>query len=575
MSNILLRRLAFLYGDDQAARLLDRVQALLADYRARISPRDGGLSQRDSILILYGDQVQAPNEKPLQTLKKFCDEHLTDIVSGIHILPFYPWTSDDGFSVVDYRRIDPALGGWDDVSAMQNFRLMFDAVINHISSQSEWFQKFLQDDSRYRDYFITVEGEPNLSQVVRPRALPLLTPFQTPSGEKKVWTTFSADQIDLNFKNPEVLLEILDILLLYAERGAEFIRLDAIAYLWKEIGTTCIHLPQTHAVVQFLRAALDEVASHVHLITETNVPHVDNISYFGDGANEAQLVYNFALPPLTLHAFHTGDARTLSAWAKTLTLPSNKTTFFNFLASHDGIGLNPARGILSNEEIDSLVNKTLAHGGLISYKQNTDGTQSPYEMNINYFDALSNPKNLLEAAFPPPRTVAETIFETLDLQVNRFIAAHAIMLAIVGVPGIYFHSLFGSRGWIEGVKQTGRNRTINREKLQLDDLQRELADENSLRRNVFAKFSQLLKARSKTPAFHPHGRQTVLDLHPSIFAVERISPDEKSRVLCLHNVSQNQVSFSTNYESAVDLFTSQEIQSSNLTLEPYQVLWIK
>ncbi|RIK31292.1 MAG: sugar phosphorylase [Anaerolineae bacterium] len=573
MSNILLHHLTFLYGEDQAARLLDRVQALLADYRARISPRDGRLSQRDSLLILYGDQVQSPNEEPLQTLKKFCDQYLTDIVSGIHILPFYPWTSDDGFSVVDYRRIDPALGGWDDVSALQNFRLMFDAVINHISSQSEWFQKFLQDDSRYRDYFITVEGEPNLSQVVRPRALPLLTPFQTPSGEKKVWTTFSADQIDLNFKNPEVLLEILDILLLYAERGAEFIRLDAIAYLWKEIGTTCIHLPQTHAVVQFLRAALDEVAPHVHLITETNVPHVDNISYFGDGANEAQLVYNFALPPLTLHAFHTGDARTLSAWAKTLTLPSDKTTFFNFLASHDGIGLNPARGILSNEEIDSLVNKILEHGGFISYKQNADGTQSPYEMNINYFDALSNPKNLLPSLLQPPSSAAGV--ESLDLHVNRFLAAHAIMLSIVGVPGIYFHSLFGSRGWLEGVKQTGRNRTINREKLKMDNLQRELADENSLRRKVFAKFSQLLKARSKTPAFHPHGRQTVLDLHPSIFAVERISPDEKSRVLCLHNVSQKQVSFSTSYESAIDLFTSQEIQVSNLTLEPYQVLWIK
>ncbi|MBV6403057.1 MAG: Glucosylglycerate phosphorylase [Anaerolineales bacterium] len=558
MSNTLLRHLAFLYGEEHASRLLDRVQTILSDHRPRLSPRDGGLSQRDSLLILYGDQVQEPNAKPLQTLKKFCDKYLTDIVSGIHILPFYPWTSDDGFSVMDYRKIDPALGDWDDVSAIQNFRLMLDAVINHISSKSDWFQKFLQDDPRYKEYFIIVAGEPDLSKVVRPRALPLLTSFQTPSGEKKVWTTFSADQIDLNFKNPEVLLEVLDILLLYAERGADFIRLDAIAYLWKEIGTTCIHLPQTHAVVQFLRAALNEVAPHVHLITETNVPHVDNISYFGNGTNEAQLVYNFALPPLTLHAFHTGDARTLSNWAKTLTLPSNQTTFFNFLASHDGIGLNPARGILSDEEINSLVNKTLAHGGLISYKHNADGTQSPYEMNINYFDALSNPNGN----------------ESLELQVNRFLAAQAIMLSLVGVPGIYFHSLFGSRGWTEGVRQTGRNRTINREKCQFDELQKQLADENSLRYNVFKRYSQLLKARSSSTAFHPHGTQTVLNLHPSVFAVERISPDEKSRVLCLHNVSEKKIFFTTNYKSAHDLFTGQEIQISHIMLEPYQVLWI-
>jgi sucrose phosphorylase len=387
---------------------------------------------------------------------------------------------------------------------------------------------------------------------VRPRALPLLTPFHTPSGEKKVWTTFSDDQIDLNFKNPEVLLEILDILLLYAEHGATFIRLDAIAYLWKEIGTSCIHLPQTHHVIQFLRAALNEVAPHVYLITETNVPHTDNLSYFGDGTNEAQLVYNFALPPLTLHTFHTGDARILSDWARTLTLPSDKTTFFNFLASHDGIGLNPARGILSNADIDSLVNKTLAHSGLISYKQNADGTQSPYEMNINYFDALSNPSMLL------PQSPAA---ETLDLQVNRFLAAQAIMLSLIGVPGIYFHSLFGSRGWTEGVKQTGRNRTINREKLQFDELQKQLADETSLRSKVFTRYSELLKTRSSSPAFDPHGTQKIADLHPAVFAVERTSPGGKARILCLHNVSQETVSFSAN--------------GNAITLEPYQVLWLK
>jgi len=555
----LLSHLTFLYGNDQAPQLLARVEKLIAEYRTRIPARSGELTEHDSILITYGDQVRSQNEKPLQTLHKFCRKYLTAVVGGIHILPFYPWTSDDGFSVVDYRQIDPELGDWNHVSAMQNFRLMFDGVINHISSQSEWFQRFLEDDAHYREYFITIEGDPNLSQVVRPRALPLLTSFQTPSGEKRVWTTFSADQIDLNYQNPEVLLEILDILLLYIERGAIFIRLDAIAYLWKEIGTTCVHLPQTHQVIQFLRAALNEVAPYVHLITETNVPHIDNISYFGDGHNEAQLVYNFALPPLTLHTFHTGDARILSDWAKTLTLPSEQTTFFNFLASHDGIGLNPARGILSAADIDSLVAKTLAHGGLISYKHNADGTQSPYEMNVNYFDALSNPNGN----------------ESLDLQVDRFIAAQAIILSLIGVPGIYFHSLFGSRGWLEGVKQTGRNRTINREKLQLAELQQQLADENSLRSRVFAKYSQLLKARSSISAFHPHGTQTILDLHPSGFAIERVSPDGRSRVLCLQNVSPKQISFSTNYQSAVDLVTSQRIQISNITLEPYQVKWLR
>jgi len=573
----LISHLTFLYGKDRSPDLLARVEKIIAEYRKRMpnEPRNGELTQRDSLLITYGDQVQTQNEKPLKTLGAFCDRYLNNIVGGIHILPFYPWTSDDGFSVVDYRQIDPILGDWDDISAMQNFRLMFDGVINHISAQSEWFQKFLQDDPDYHDYFIAIEGEPDLSQVVRPRALPLLSTFNTHSGEKRVWTTFSADQIDLNYENPEVLLEILDILLLYIERGATFIRLDAIAYMWKEIGTTCIHLPQTHHIIQFLRAALNEVALYVHLITETNVPHVDNISYFGNGHNEAQLVYNFALPPLTLHTFHTGDARILSDWAKTLTLPSDKTTFFNFLASHDGIGLNPARGILSNIDIDSLVNKVIEHGGLISYKHNADGTQSPYEMNINYFDALSNPNSLLEAASSPPGTPPRAEHESLDLQVNRFVAAQAIMLALIGVPGIYFHSLFGSRGWPEGVKQTSRNRTINREKCQLDQLQNELADEKTLRSKVFTKYRQLLTIRSNTLAFHPHGTQNILDLHPAVFAVERISPDVKSRAMCLHNVSAQAINFTTIHETGTDLFTGQSAQISNITLEPYQILWVK
>ncbi|MCC7119367.1 MAG: sugar phosphorylase [Anaerolineales bacterium] len=550
----LRKHLTFLYGEARAADLLKRTEQLLAEYRPRIQPHNGELTERDSILITYGDQIQSAGEKPLQTLKRFCDEHLAALVRGIHILPFYPWTSDDGFSVTDYRQVDGQLGAWADVSALAtHFKLMFDAVINHISAESLWFQKFLQGDSQYQNYFITVEGEPNLAQVVRPRALPLLTAF----GEQKIWTTFSADQIDLNYQNPQVLLEILDVLLRYVQHGATLIRLDAIAYLWKALGTPCIHLPQTHAVIQFFRAALNQIAPHVQLITETNVPHVDNLSYFGDGYSEAQLVYNFALPPLTLHAFQTGSATTLSNWAQTLTLPSEQTTFFNFLASHDGIGLNPARGILTDAEVEALARQTLAHGGLISYKNNSDGTQSPYEMNINYFDALSNPNGN----------------EALDVQISRFICAQAIMLSMIGVPGIYFHSLFGSRGWLDGVKQTGRNRTINREKLQWDTLQAELANPDSLRSKVFARYRQLLQARRSAPAFHPHGSQKVLELHPAVFAVQRMEPHGQMQALCLHNVSSSKVVFSTEYASGVDLFSGAALTLSQVTLEPYQVRW--
>ncbi|HKJ39437.1 MAG TPA: hypothetical protein VJ972_11725, partial [Anaerolineales bacterium] len=333
---------------------------------------------------------------------------------------------------------------------------------------------------------------------------------------------------------------------------------DAIAYLWKEIGTTCIHLPQTHAVIQLLRVVLDQVAPHVYLITETNVPHQDNISYFGNGMNEAQLVYNFALPPLVLHTFRTGDASALSGWASSLTLPSDRTTFFNFLASHDGVGLNPARGILSSADIDSLVEQTLAHGGLISNKQNSDGTKSPYEMNINYFDALSNPSS----------------HEALDIQVDRFMAAQAIMLTMIGMPGIYFHSLFGSRNWKEGVQLTKHNRTINRQKLERVELEKQLADTNSLRSKVFTRYRELLLARSSTSAFDPHGRQKVLEIEKGIFAVSRNSLDGSKQVLCLQSVTDEEQQIENPLKkTARDLLTSRVV-GSQFTLKPYQTLWL-
>jgi len=396
-----------LYSPDDArwleTAIADRLRAFQAHYSersARSTPLRQLLTQRDAILITYGDQFQQPGQPHLRTLADFLDRHLPDVMDGVHLLPFFPYSSDDGFSIIDYKQVAPALGDWEDVARLEvRYRLMFDAVINHISRESAWFQGFVRDEAPYRDYFIVVEPKSDLSRVVRPRALPLLTPVETREGVKHVWTTFSADQIDLNYANPQLTLAVIDTLLFYAAQGAQIIRLDAIAYLWKEIGTSCIHLPQTHAMVKLWRAVFDAVAPDVLLITETNVPHKENISYFGDylpetgKTDEAQLVYNFTLAPLTLHAFLSVDATKLSQWAATLETPPG-ATFFNFIASHDGFGVRPAEGILSSAEMQSLVARTLAHGGQVGYKANPDGSKSVYELNITLYDFLNDPARI-------------------------------------------------------------------------------------------------------------------------------------------------------------------------------------
>jgi sucrose phosphorylase len=464
----------------------------------------------------------------------------------------------------------------------QDFRLMFDAVINHISRESAWFQLFLEGDPEYQAWFIAFDpGTPQdwVSEVVRPRALPLLTPVQTAEGKKLVWTTFSDDQIDLNYAHPPVLLKILEIMLLYVEEGAEIIRLDAIAYLWKEPGTSCIHLEETHRVVKLMRAVLDAVAPEVILITETNVPHKENISYYGQPVpgtgrtDEAQLVYQFPLAPLVMHSILSGSAEVLSAWAADLQTPAPQATFFNFTASHDGIGLMPARGLLSEAEIQSLVDTALAHGGRASYKTNADGSRSVYELNISYFDALSDP------AADEPQAV----------QVARFVVSQAIMLALAGLPGIYVHSLLGSRSWQEGVERTGHNRAINREKLERMTVEEALADPASLRHQVFAAYKRLLRARANSAAFHPYGDQCVLELNPHVFALLRSAPEGEEHVLCLHNVSDQKLSVDLGPAlgdmPAGDWYDLQERRSnapplrpgksgSSVELEPYAVRWL-
>ena len=409
--------------------------------------------------------------------------------------------------------------------------------------------------------------------MLRPRTLPLLHRYETAAGAKWCWTTFSADQLDLNFQNPAVLLEMLDVLLFYVAHGARLIRLDAIAYLWKQLGTSCAHLPQTHLVVQLMRDILDLAAPGILLLTETNVGHVDNISYFGDGTNEAQIVYNFPLPPLVLAALSSGDASHLTAWAGTVQPPSQRTTFLNFTASHDGIGVRPAADILDDAEMAQLVDLTIAHGGKVSCKTGPDDQAIPYELNINYFDALNDP----HAAAPDS-----------ELEISRFLLSQSIALVFRGVPAIYIHSLLGSRNWVEGVAQTGQPRSINRQKLDLNQLEKELADPGSRRAQVFTRYSHMLALRAGHTAFCPGADQRILDFGPAFFAVLRQATDRSENIIAVHNVTGKSQRLSlpanlmpTHHAPGLwELISSTPVNadqqgSYRVTLPPYRFVWLR
>ncbi|MBN1518181.1 hypothetical protein JXA32_16585 [Candidatus Sumerlaeota bacterium] len=549
---------AVMYGADQADACAKRFDALLQKY-SHLRDQTGGRrwDEGDALLITYSDMARRDGEAPLRTLKRFADERLQGAIRAIHILPFFPYSSDDGFSVIDYRQVNPAFGEWSDVEAVnENFDLMFDLVLNHCSAQGEWFQNYLQGREPGLGFFIEASPDGDWSRVVRPRSLPLFTEAQTSRGPRHVWTTFSADQVDLNFANPDVLFELFDILLSYLERGARIIRLDAIAFLWKEAGTSCLHLPQTHAAVKLMRAAFDAVAPGRLLLTETNVPHRENVSYFGNG-DEAHVVYQFSLAPLILLAMLKGDATLLTQWARDLEPPREGCAYLNFTASHDGVGVRPLEGIAPREEVDWLVQQIERRDGRINTKRNPDGTDSPYELCCTWFSAVRDPD--------APDAV----------NIERFLTSQAIMLAMQGIPAIYFHSLMGAENDYDGLARTQQNRTLNRMKWNEPELLAALDTAGNPRGEIFRRYTELLRIRAKQPAFHPDARQEILETGPRLFAVLR-RPDEQA-ILAVHNVSAEDqvielpIGFAGDW---TDLFTGESLAlGAQASIPAHQFQW--
>ncbi|MFQ5887271.1 MAG: alpha-amylase family glycosyl hydrolase [Candidatus Hydrothermarchaeales archaeon] len=581
----MFKRLSFLYGEDVAKTYMPKLERILKIYYAHKTPEiikndknvdpQERFTEKDIILITYGDLVHGKERSPLKTLAKTCYTHLEHI-NTLHILPFFPYSSDRGFSIIDFETVDPNLGTWDDIHDLEHhYQLMFDGVINHVSSKSSWFQEFLDGSPTYKDFFTTFSSPDDLTpeernKLFRPRTSDILTEFQTVNGPICVWTTFSKDQIDLNYKNPKVLMKVIEILLLYVRHGADIIRLDAITYLWDEPGTRGANLAQTHEIVKLFRDILDDVAPSVSIVTETNVPHKENTSYFGNGHDEAQMIYNFTLPPLVLYTFYKGDSTALSKWLKGLKKISNCTTFFNILDTHDGIGLLGVKNILKKSDIDFIIQRAKEYGGYISHKTGKAGIKEPYEINTTWYSALN----------------LEGSGEDIAFQVKRFIASRSIALAIQGVPGIYLHGLIGTKNDVEAVRATKSKRAINRTVIDSELLHKTIHDPQSKLYHITNSLRKILEIRTKKRAFHPNGDQKVLMTSPAVFTVLRISPEGDQHILTLTSVTNRvcniEVPISklcTNEKEWYDLISGKELKTQNqrlsVTLQPYDVIWLQ
>ena len=536
------------------------------DTHRRRQPRKPGnnlWTQNDAVLITYGDSLIDGYHKPLDLMHDFLLNHMKGVVNGVHILPFFPFTSDDGFAVTDYRKVNPQLGEWADITRIGNaFHLMSDLVLNHVSSQGVWFNAYRQGQKPYDKFFFEADPSDDVTMVTRPRTTPLLQEVETAMGTRYVWCTFSHDQIDLDFRNPDVLLEIVRIIRLHIDMGVRIIRLDAVAFLWKELGTNCIHLPQTHAVIQLMRLLMDYATETVILLTETNVPKAENLSYFGR-RNEAHVVYNFPLPPLTLHAMMSGSARYLNDWQRTMPPAPLGCAYLNFTASHDGIGMRPAEGLLPPPEIGQIIDTIHEIGGKVSMRSLPGGGEAPYELNCTFFEAMGR-----------------TFKGTDDLHFDRFLCSQTIPMSLEGIPAFYIHSMLATPNDLEAVERRGMNRAINRHRWDYPELQEKLADPETIHALVLAALSERLKIRAQQPGFHPNATQFTLNVDDRIFGLWRQSLDRAQSIFALHNVSDETIEIpqaDLNLiadESWVDLLSGETIKAGPVEMAPYQCRWI-
>lgn len=550
--------LTSIYGSKDHTLLRDSLvkEMRLREHFYEPIPFTNHWSEKDLTLITYGDSILG-KEPPLQVLKSFLDEHLAESISTVHILPYFPWTSDDGFAVADYLTVEPSLGDWNDIESIAtDYRLMSDLVVNHCSASHEWFIQFQNNEEPGASYFIIADPSLDYSQVIRPRTSPLLKKV----GDHHVWCTFGHDQVDLNFSEPQVLIEFVKIIRAHLDRGVSIFRLDAVAFVWKERGTSCLNLPQTHEIIRLFRTLIEHVKPDAVIITETNIPNRENLSYFGN-SNEAHSIYNFSLPPLLLHALTFGHCRHLKRWLMGMPPALPGTTYFNFIASHDGIGLRPAEGLLTELEIDELVVQMKDRGARISNRSLPDGSTRPYEINISLFDAFQGDDNL---------------------GMKRFLSAHAVLLALEGIPALYIHSLLGTRNDLTKLEKTGHNRHINRHQWDLDSLKKKLADECSDHAQVLHHLKKLIALRRDQAAFHPNATQFCLHLGEEVFGFWRQSIDRNDQVFCLYNLTnetQHVPMTSLNIVATdvwMDLISGRDIEATDpeLHMKPYQTIWL-
>jgi len=523
-------------------------------------------NESHSVLITYADSIYKNGEATLITLRKLLSKHFGSLSKVVHILPFLKSTSDGGFAVSSYDSLEEKFGDWDDLKSIsKNHDLMADLVLNHVSSSHPWVQQFIKSQEPGISNVFSPKQNLDWSNVVRPRSSSLFSQINTDDGPKQVWTTFGPDQIDLNWHNPKMTLEFLNLITTYLSNGIKWLRLDAVGFIWKESGTTCLHLPKAHSIVKLLRVLLNNLLDDGVLITETNVPQKENLSYLIPD-DEAHMAYNFPLPPLLLEAIITSRADILNSWIFDWPILPEDTTLFNFTASHDGVGLRALEGLMNEQRIKDLLINCEKRGGLVSHRRLSNGDDKPYELNISWWSAMEDSSR-----------------DAKRFQHERFILSQLLVMALKGVPAFYLPALLASENDIKSFSMTGQRRDLNREKFKSENLSAVLNNPESNANKNLKYLRNAMDVRSELKQFHPCSQMKCLSRGRSDIVVIKRGKGPES-VFAIHNMTENKINYQLNDNdlpkiidndfNTHDFLTSTKYNCKNISLDPFQVIWL-
>lgn len=438
--------------------------------------------KNQAMLITYADSLG----KNLKELNEVLETQLTGVVGGLHVLPFYPSSGDRGFAPINYQKVDPAFGTWEDIRALsQNYYFMTDFMINHLSQASDEFQDFLakHEDSQWKDLFIRYkkfwpQGEPTKAEVDliykrKPRAPYFEAEFSDGSTEK-VWCTFDEQQIDLDVTTETTKQFIKENLTFLVEQGAAIIRLDAFAYANKKLGTNCFFVEPE------IWETLEESAEIVHSKGAEVLPEIhEHHTIQQKIADHGYYVYDFALPMLVLYSLYSGKVDRLAHWMEIC--PRNQ---FTTLDTHDGIGVVDVKDLMTDEEIEFTREKLYEQGANTKkiYSSEAYNNLDIYQINSTYYSALGDDD-------------------------DAYLLARVLQCFAPGIPQIYYVGLLAGKNDIELLERTKEGRNINRHYYDRDEIKEEC------KRPVVQKLFKLLKFRNTCEAFNGELQLEVLNEH--------------------------------------------------------------